>query len=213
MRMLMSKFMRISADADPDAELRYTSKLHAHLCFDKHLLLLDCVVSQVGWLSGGSVSCDLWHRCKVASLSVFFKIDSLVDHPVCGLLCVVCMCWGDQPVEPWLLTLDLLRCLGLELCSFHALLFCLVTCVRLWNGLHESVFAGEGLGAFKTSLHRFLLQGWLPAVSSFSSTISLSFFLFLGPKIAWGSLDLQALCLYSCCFWSCPCLPLGWFSR
>ena len=26
MRMRMSKFMRISADADPDAELRYTSK-------------------------------------------------------------------------------------------------------------------------------------------------------------------------------------------
>ena len=36
------------------------------------------------------------------------------------------MCWGDQPVEPWLLTLDLSRCLGLELCSFRALLFCLV---------------------------------------------------------------------------------------
>ena len=31
--------------------------------------------------------------------------------------------------------------------------------VRLWNGLHESVFAGEGLCAFKTSVNRFLLQG------------------------------------------------------
>ena len=50
-----------------------------------HLSLLDRVVSQVGQLSGGSVSCDLWHRRKVASLSVFFKIDSLVDHPVRGL--------------------------------------------------------------------------------------------------------------------------------
>ena len=29
-------------------------------------------------------------------------------------------------MEPWLLTLDLSRCLGLELFSFHALLFCLV---------------------------------------------------------------------------------------
>ena len=29
-------------------------------------------------------------------------------------------------MEPWLLTLDLSRCLGLELCSFRALLFCLV---------------------------------------------------------------------------------------
>ena len=50
-----------------------------------HLSVLDRVVSQVGRLSGGSVSCDLWHRLKVASLSVFFKIDSLVDHPVRGL--------------------------------------------------------------------------------------------------------------------------------
>ena len=98
--------------------------------------------------------------------------------------------WGDQPVEPWLLTLDLSRCLGLELCTVQFSRSFVLSCVRLWNGLHESVFAGEGLGAFKTSVNRFLLQGWLPAVSSFSSTISLSFFLFSGPKIAWGSSDL-----------------------
>ena len=49
-----------------------------------HLSMLDRV-SQVSRLSGGSVGCDLWHRRKVASLSVFFKIDSLVDHPVRGL--------------------------------------------------------------------------------------------------------------------------------
>ena len=47
-----------------------------------HLSLLDRVVSQVSRLRRGSVSFDLWHRLKVASLSVFFKIDSLVDHPV-----------------------------------------------------------------------------------------------------------------------------------
>ena len=29
-------------------------------------------------------------------------------------------------MEPWLLTLDLSKCLDLELCSFYALLFCLV---------------------------------------------------------------------------------------
>ena len=50
-----------------------------------HLSLLDHIVSQVGRLSGGSVSCDLWHRRKVASLCVFVKINSLVDHPVGGL--------------------------------------------------------------------------------------------------------------------------------
>ena len=66
-----------------------------------------------------------------------------------------------------------------------------LSCVRLWNGLHESVFAGKGVGAIKTSVDRFLLQGGMPAVSSFSSTISLSFFLFPGTMIAWGSLDLE----------------------
>ena len=50
-----------------------------------HLLLLDRVVRQVSRLSDGSVSCDLWHRRKVASLCVLFKIDSLFDHPMRGL--------------------------------------------------------------------------------------------------------------------------------
>ena len=51
-----------------------------------HLSLFDRVVIQVDRLSSGSVSCDLWHsRRKVSSLNVFFKIDSLVDHPVRGL--------------------------------------------------------------------------------------------------------------------------------
>ena len=63
-------------------------------------------------------------------------------------LCVVffqcSMCWGDQPVELWLLTLDLSRCLGLELCSFRALLFCLVfvcgmSCMNLFLLVKVSV--------------------------------------------------------------------------
>ena len=59
-------------------------------------------------------------------------------------------------MEPWLLTLDLSRCLGLENYNLRSFV---LSCVRLWNGWHESVFAGEGLGAFKTSVNRFLLQG------------------------------------------------------
>ena len=113
-----------------------------------HLSLLDRVVSQVSRLSGGSVSCDLWHRRKVASLSFFFKIDSLVDRPVRGLF---------QPVELWLLTLDLSRGLGLELCSFRALLFCLVFDCRM--GCMNLSLLLEGIGVFKTSVNRFLLQG------------------------------------------------------
>ena len=91
-----------------------------------HLSLLDRVVSQVGWLSGGNASCDLWHRHKVTSLSVFFKIDSLVDHPVRVFFSSAVCVEETNPVDLWLLTLDILRCLGIELCSFHALLFCLV---------------------------------------------------------------------------------------
>ena len=46
---------------------------------------LDRVVGRVSQLGVGSVSCDLWHRRKVASLCVFFKIDSLIGHPVHSL--------------------------------------------------------------------------------------------------------------------------------
>ena len=117
-----------------------------------HLKLLERVVSQVGRLSGGSVSCDLWHRRKVASRSVFFKIDSLVDHPVRGLF----------PAQ-YVLRRPTRGALAAHSRSFEMPRSRTVqfsgSCVRLWNGLHESVFAGEGLGAFKTSVNRFLLQG------------------------------------------------------
>ena len=121
-----------------------------------HLSLLDRVVSQVGRLSGGSVSCDLWRRFKLASMSVFFKIDSLVDHPVRGLFpaqyvlrrqtCGALAAHSRSFEMPSSRTVQFSR-------SF------VLSCVRMWNGLHETVFAGEGVGAFKTSVNRFLLQG------------------------------------------------------
>ena len=148
---------------------------------------LIALLAELANLNGGSVSCDLWHRRKVASLCVFFKIGCLVDHPVRGLF----------PAQ-YLLMRTTLGALAahsrfFEMSRFRTGQFSrsfVLFCVRLWNGLHESVFAGEGVGAFKTSVNRFHLQDWLPAVSSCSSTISLSFFLFLGPKIAWGSFGL-----------------------
>ena len=107
-------------------------------------------------LSGGSVSCCLLHRRKVASLSVFFKIDSLVDHPVRGIF----------PAQ-YVLRRPTRRALAahspsVEMPRSRTVQFSrsfVLSCVRLWNGLHESVFAGEGLGAFKTSVNRFLLEG------------------------------------------------------
>ena len=121
-----------------------------------YLSLLDRVVIQVSRLSNGSVNCDIWHRRKVASLSVFFKIDSLVDHPVRGLFpaqfvlrrtTLGALAAHSRSVEiPRSRTVQFSR-------SF------VLSCVRLWNGFHESVFAGESVGAFKTSVNRFLLQG------------------------------------------------------
>ena len=152
-----------------------------------HLSFLDRVVSQVSRLSGKSVSCDLWHRPKwhlwvsfsrltvwlIPLCAVFFPAQHVLRRPTRGALAA-----NSRSFEmPRSRTVQFLR-------SF------VLSCVRLWNGLRESVFAGEGVGAFKTSVNRFLLHGWLPAVSFFSSTISISFFLFPGHKIAWGSSDL-----------------------
>ena len=114
---------------------------------------------------------------------VFFRIDSLVDHPVRGHFPALYV--SRRPTRGALAA----HSRSFEMPRSRTVQFSrsfVLSCVRLWNGLHEPVFAGEGLGAFKTSVNLFLLQGWLPAVSSFSSTISLSFFLFSGPKIAWG---------------------------
>ena len=119
----------------------------------------------------------------MASLSVFFKIGSLVDHPVRGRFPTqyVLRRQTHGALAAHSRSFEMPRSRTVQFSRSFVL-----SCVRLWNGLHESVFAGEGIGAFKTSVNRFLLQGLLPAVSSFSSTISLSFFLFPGPKIAWG---------------------------
>ena len=120
-----------------------------------HMSLLDRVVSQVSRLSGGSVSCDLWHRRKVASLSVF-KIDSLVDHPVRGLFPAqyVLRRQTRGALAAHSQSFEMPRSRTVQF-SHSFVLFC----VRLWNGMHESVFAGEGVIAFKTSVNHFVLQG------------------------------------------------------
>ena len=102
-----------------------------------HMSLLDHVVSQVSQLSGGSVSCDLWHRRKVASLSVFFKIDRLVDHPVRGLFPAQYVL--RRPTRGALAAhsrsfVEMPRSRTVQFSRSFVL-----SCVRLWNGLHESV--------------------------------------------------------------------------
>ena len=98
----------------------------------------------------------LWHGRKAASLSFFFKIDSLVDHPVRGLFPAQYVL--RRPTRGALAA----HSRSFEMPRSRTVQFSrsfVLSCVRLWNGLHESVFAGEGLGAFKTSVNRFLLQG------------------------------------------------------
>ena len=127
--------------------------LFSSLDVTSHLSLLDRVVGQVSQLSGGSVTCDLWHRHNVASLCVFFKIDRLVDHPV----------RGHFPAQ-YVLRRPTRGALAAHSRSFEmprsrTVQFSrsfVLSCVRLWNGLHESVFAGEDIGAFKTSVNRSL---------------------------------------------------------
>ena len=92
----------------------------------------------------------------MAYLSVIFKIDSLVNHPVRGLCPAQYVL--RRPTRGALAahfqSLEMPRCRTVQFPRSFVL-----SCVRLWNGLHESVFAGEGVGAFKTSVNRFLLQG------------------------------------------------------
>ena len=87
--------------------------------------------------------------------SIFFKIDSLVDHPVRGLFPAQYVL--RRPTRG----ASAAHSRSFEMPRSRTVQFSrsfVLSCVRLWNGLYESVFAGEGVGAFKTSVNRFLLQ-------------------------------------------------------
>ena len=49
---------------------------------NNHLAVLDRNVRVAFGLRGGIIDYDLWHRRRVAALSVFFKIRENVEHPV-----------------------------------------------------------------------------------------------------------------------------------
>ena len=116
-----------------------------------------------------------------------------------------------EETNPWSFscTLDLLRCLGLELFSFRALLLCLVfDCGMGCMSLYLLVKVWVPLKLQSIALfYKFDCPLFIPSLRLFL----FHFFIFPGPKIAWRSLDLKAFCLYSCCFWSY--LPWGCFSR
>ena len=122
-----------------------------------------------------------WHLCVFSSKLTVWLIT----------LCVVffqhSMCWGDQPVQLYLLTLDLLRYQGLELVSFRTLLFyfvfdCEMGCMNLYLLVKVWVF-------LKTSVNRFYKSN-CPLFVLALRLFSLSPFLFPRHKIAWGSFEL-----------------------
>ena len=172
-----------------------------------HLSLLDRVVSQVSQLSGGSVSCDLWHRRKVASLSAFFKIDSLVDHPVRGLFSAQYVL--RRPTRGALAA----HSRSFEMPRSRTVQFSrsfVLSCVRLWNGLHEAVFAGE-VFFFKLQSFAFFYKVDCPLFLPFLQLFLFHFSFSRDKRYHGGLRTYRLFCLYSCCFWSC--LPWGWFSR
>ena len=94
-----------------------------------HLLLLGCcLIVLLAELANKAVEMSAvifgtgtkWHLCVSFSKSTVWLIT------LCVVFILHSMCWEDQPIELWLLTLDLLRCQGLELVSFRA--FCSVLC-------------------------------------------------------------------------------------
>ena len=109
-----------------------------------HLLLLDKVVGRVSQLSCGSVSYDLWHRCKVASLCVLFKIDSLVGHPVRSLFPAQYVIMKPTRGALAAHSRSFEMPIGVELCRFRALSFCLgFDCGMGWMNLSLLVKAWE----------------------------------------------------------------------
>ena len=173
-----------------------------------HLSLLDGVVSQVGRLSGGSVSCDLWHRRKVASLNVFFKIESLVDHPVRGLFPAQYVL--RRPTRGALAA----HSRSFEIPRSRTVQFSrsfVLSCVRLWNGLHESVFAGEGWVLLKLQSIVFFYKVDCPLFLPFLQLFLFHFSFSRDLKIAW-SLRTYRLFAFTRVGFGLVFLG-GWFSR
>ena len=142
-----------------------------------HLLLLDRVVGRVSQLSGGWKR-QLWSLAHTQSgifLYIFFHNCQFGCSPVRILFSAQYVMRGSTRgyLNAHSLSFEMQRSkIGQFSRSF------VLVCVRLWNGLHESVFAWEGLGAFKTSVNLFLYKIDcplpLPALQLFLFNLSFS---------------------------------------
>ena len=121
-----------------------------------HLALLDSIVHRAISLTGGELKCDLAHRRRVASLSLFYRIRENPSHPMFSGLPPL-----HVPVRNTRSSLVAHRfSLQESRCRTSQFQRSFVPrCVSDWNLLNNSVFDGDGLSAFKSRINRYFLLG------------------------------------------------------
>ena len=124
------------------------------LAADTHLKLLDRIVSDAQFLTGGVFECDIAHRRSVAILCMLYKIRCNPVHPLNGALpglhVPVRVTRGALAAHRY--TYAPPRCRTLQYSrTFIPFL------VSLWNDLANPVFDGVGLAGFKSRANDFLL--------------------------------------------------------
>ena len=121
---------------------------------DCHLKLLDRVVCNANFLSGGSLDCNLSHRRSIASLCMLFKIRSNSQHPLYSSLPPQ---FVPARVTRYALASHMFAYLS-PFCRTSQYSRSFVPhSVSLWNSLGQSVFDGDGLADFKNRANTFLL--------------------------------------------------------
>ena len=121
---------------------------------DKHLKLLDRVVSGACFLAGGVLNCNLSHRRSVALLCMLYKIRCNPKHPLCGALPV--------PYVPVRVTRGAVIAHRYNYAppgcrtSQYRMTFIPLS-VSLWNDLVDPVFDGVRLAGFNSRSNAFLL--------------------------------------------------------
>ena len=121
---------------------------------DRHLQLLDRVVSGDCLLTGCVFECDLEHRRSLAVLCMIYKIRCNPMHPLYGALSVpyVPVRFTRGAVIAHRFTYAPLRCRTSH-CSRTFISFS----VSQWNDLSDPVFDRVGLEGFKSRANVFLL--------------------------------------------------------
>ena len=121
---------------------------------DTHLKLLDRVISDASFLTGGVFECDLAHHRSVAVLCMLYKIRCNQLHHLYGAL--------PAPHVPVRVTRSAMIAHKYTYAPPHCrtsqyLRTFIALSVSLWNDLGNPVFDGVGLAGFKSRANAFLL--------------------------------------------------------